>query len=69
MVREGSGSYGGQKSNMSYKLKELAQAEMNTTEGEGRASIHDVIHVYCYIHTYIQTVSLSNSRRSNMPNF
>jgi len=35
---------------MSYKLKEMAQAEMNNTEGEGRTGVPKVIHVHSYIH-------------------
>lgn len=39
-------TYGGQSSNISYKLKELSQVEMNKTEGEGSTGIPKGIYVY-----------------------
>lgn len=50
MEQERGEAYGGQRSNIGYKLKDLAQAEVNNTEGEGRTGVPKVIQVYSRIH-------------------
>lgn len=48
MEQERCEAYGGQRSSISYKLKELTQAEMNNTEGEGRTGVPKVMYVVTY---------------------
>lgn len=46
MEQEKVEAYGDQSSNISYKLKELSEAEMNKTEGEGSTGVPKGIYVY-----------------------
>lgn len=46
MEQEKGEAYGGQSSNISYKLKELSQVEMNKTEGDRSTGLPKGIYVY-----------------------